>query len=148
MSLQSFLKPYDRQLHRVLRLFVKHTVPHLTDDLCFSAILAQAGIWILTALVWASVLENNFIFFSYHPLLNSAAVLLFVQGTLVLQPTAAQKDKVNGTYVHSILNTLGVAGKKTQAPRRQSIASFEMEQQDLTSSSLSQHSSRVWSSSN
>ncbi|KAK5051960.1 hypothetical protein LTR84_002764 [Exophiala bonariae] len=74
-----------------------------------TAVLAQAGIWILTALVWASVFQANFIFFSYHPLLNSAAVLLLVQGTLVLQPTAAQKDKINGTYVHSILNTLGVA---------------------------------------
>ncbi|KIV95151.1 hypothetical protein PV10_02833 [Exophiala mesophila] len=74
-----------------------------------TAILAQAGIWILTALVWASVLENDIIFFSYHPLLNSAAVLLLVQATLVLQPTAAQKDKIQGTYVHSVLNTLGVA---------------------------------------
>lgn len=72
--------------------------------------LAQAGIWILTALVWSSVLETDIIFFSYHPLLNSAAALLLVQGTLVLQPTAAQKDKIHGTYVHSILNTLGVAG--------------------------------------
>jgi len=72
--------------------------------------LAQAGIWILTALVWASVLEADIIFFSYHPLLNSAAVLLLVQATLVLQPTAAQKDKINGTYVHSVLNTLGVGG--------------------------------------
>lgn len=79
-------------------------LPHL-------AILAQAGIWILTALVWASVLENDVIFFSYHPLLNSAAVLLLIQATLVLQPTAAQKDKIQGTYVHSVLNTLGVAGE-------------------------------------
>jgi len=75
-----------------------------------TAILAQAGIWILTALVWAAIFEHDFIFFSYHPLLNSAATLLLVQGVLVLQPTAAQKDKVNGAYVHFILNTLGVAG--------------------------------------
>ncbi|KIW10591.1 hypothetical protein PV08_11555 [Exophiala spinifera] len=75
-----------------------------------TAILAQAGIWILAALVWAAIFENNFIFFSYHPLLNSAATLLFVQGTLVLQPTALQKDKIHGTYAHSVFNTLGVAG--------------------------------------
>jgi hypothetical protein len=75
-----------------------------------TAILAQAGIIILTALVWAAVFTNDVIFFSFHPLLNSTAVLLLVQGTLILQPTAAQKDKVHGAYVHSILNTLGVAG--------------------------------------
>lgn len=78
-----------------------------------TAILAQAGIVILTALVWAAVFEADFIFFSYHPLLNSAAVLLLVQGTLVLQPTAIAKDKVNGTYVHSILNGVAVAGTLT-----------------------------------
>ena len=34
-----------------------------------TAILAQAGIWILAALVWASVFmaEDGVIFFSYHP---------------------------------------------------------------------------------
>ncbi|KAI1630015.1 hypothetical protein EDD37DRAFT_77786 [Exophiala viscosa] len=75
-----------------------------------TAILAQAGAWILAALVWAAVFEHPFIFFSYHPLLNSAATLLLVQGALVLQPTASQKDKVHGAYVHSITNTLAVAG--------------------------------------
>ncbi|KIW46585.1 uncharacterized protein PV06_02250 [Exophiala oligosperma] len=75
-----------------------------------TAILAQAGIWILAALVWAAIFQNDFIFFSYHPLLNSAATLLFVQGTLVLQPTASQKDKMRGSYAHSVFNTLGVAG--------------------------------------
>ncbi|KIX03114.1 uncharacterized protein Z518_06664 [Rhinocladiella mackenziei CBS 650.93] len=74
-----------------------------------TAILAQAGIFILTALVWAAVFEADFIFFSYHPLLNSLAVLLLVQGTLVLQPTALPKDKINGAYVHSMFNSLAVA---------------------------------------
>jgi len=74
-----------------------------------TAILAQAGIFILTALVWASVFNNEVTFFSYHPLLNSFAVLLFVQGILVLQPTAAAKDKVTGAYVHSAINTSAVA---------------------------------------
>ena len=33
-----------------------------------TAILAQAGIWILVTLVWASVfIADQFIFFSYHP---------------------------------------------------------------------------------
>ncbi len=36
-------------------------------------------------------------------------MLLFVQGVLVLQPTATQKDKVTGAYVHATLNTAAVA---------------------------------------
>jgi hypothetical protein len=32
-----------------------------------TAMIAQAGIWILTALVWSAVFEANFSFFSYHP---------------------------------------------------------------------------------
>ena len=61
------------------------------------------------ALIWAAVFEHEFIFFSYHPLFNSLAVLLFVQGVLVLQPTATQKDKITGAYVHAALNTSAVA---------------------------------------
>ncbi len=53
--------------------------------------------------------QNDVIFFSYHPLLNSLAVLLLVQGLLVLQPTSAQKDKITGAYVHAALNTSAVA---------------------------------------
>lgn len=75
-----------------------------------TAILAQAGIIILTALVWAAVFQADFIFFSFHPILNSVALLLLVQGVLVLQPTAVQKDKINGTYAHAIFNGLAVAG--------------------------------------
>jgi hypothetical protein len=74
-----------------------------------AAVLAQAGIVILTALVWAAVFEHEVIFFSYHPLLNSLAVLLFVQAVLVLQPTSAPRDKVTGAYVHGTINTVAVA---------------------------------------
>ncbi|EXJ82932.1 hypothetical protein A1O3_06749 [Capronia epimyces CBS 606.96] len=74
-----------------------------------TAVLAQAGIVILTALVWAAVFQADIILFSYHPLLNSLAILLLVQSVLVLQPTATQKDKVNGTYAHAIFNGLAVA---------------------------------------
>lgn len=42
-------------------------------------------------------------------LLNSAAVVLLVQGILVLQPTAQQKDKIQGTFVHAVFNFLGTA---------------------------------------
>lgn len=32
-----------------------------------TAMIAQAGIWILAALVWSAVFEASFSFFSYHP---------------------------------------------------------------------------------
>ena len=85
------------------------STPLLIKPTLCAAILAQAGIFILTALIWAAILSNDVIFFSYHPLLNSLAVLLFTQGILVLQPTSTPKDKITGTYVHSVLNTLAVA---------------------------------------
>jgi len=75
-----------------------------------TAIVAQAGIWILAALVWAAVFEApQLIFFSAHPLLNSAGILLLTQAILVLQPTSSQKHKIHGTYVHFGLNLVGVA---------------------------------------
>jgi len=74
-----------------------------------TAILAQGGIWILAALVWASVfMAPKFIFFSYHPLVNSAGILLITQAILVLQPTHTPKQKVTGTHVHFALNLVGV----------------------------------------
>lgn len=74
-----------------------------------TAIIAQAGIWILTALVWASVfMADQVIFFSYHPLVNSAGILLLTQAILVLQPTHTQKQKVNGTHTHFALNLVAV----------------------------------------
>lgn len=90
-----------------------------------TAIIAQAGIWILAALVrcshlldsiitdksqvWAAVFEHEVIFFDVHPLSNSAGLFFLAQGTLILQPTASQKQKIQGTYVHSALNLVGVA---------------------------------------
>lgn len=41
-------------------------------------------------------------------LLNSAGVVLVIQAILLLQPTASQKQKIQGTYIHSVLNVLGV----------------------------------------
>merc|ERR1739841_168212 len=52
-----------------------------------TGVVAQAGAWILAAIVWGSVFSHDLILFSVHPLLNSAAVLFFVQGILILQPT-------------------------------------------------------------
>lgn len=41
-------------------------------------------------------------------LLQSAGVLLLVQAILIVQPTATQKQKRDGTWAHSALNFLGV----------------------------------------
>ncbi|KAI9842408.1 MAG: hypothetical protein M1837_007153 [Sclerophora amabilis] len=73
-----------------------------------TAIVAQAGIWILAAVVWASVFNAPLMLFSAHPLLNSAGLLLVTQAILVLQPTHTQKQKKQGTNVHATLNGLGV----------------------------------------
>lgn len=72
-----------------------------------TAMLAQAGIWILAALVWSSVFMNKIILFSFHPLANSAGILLITQAILVLQPTATPKQKTDGAHIHFALNLTG-----------------------------------------
>lgn len=42
-------------------------------------------------------------------MLNSAGLLFVTQAILILQPTATQKQKINGTYTHSALNNIGNA---------------------------------------
>lgn len=42
-------------------------------------------------------------------MLNSAGILLSIQAILILQPTATQKQKIQGTYIHSVLNGLSIA---------------------------------------
>ncbi|KAI9808973.1 MAG: hypothetical protein M1827_007095 [Pycnora praestabilis] len=74
-----------------------------------TAIIAQAGIWILAAIIWASVFIHPVMLFSAHPLLNSAGILLTTQAILILQPTHTQKQKKQGANVHAILNGTGVA---------------------------------------
>ncbi|MCJ1252762.1 hypothetical protein MMC24_000568 [Lignoscripta atroalba] len=73
-----------------------------------TAVIAQAGIWILAATVWASVLIHPLMLFSAHPLLNSAGILLTTQAILVLQPTHTPTQKRQGTYIHSALNLASV----------------------------------------
>ncbi|OJD37061.1 cytochrome b561 [Diplodia corticola] len=73
-----------------------------------TGVIAQAGIWILTAIVWAGILSHDVILFSAHPLLNSAGLLLITQAALILQPTHTPDQKRRGTYVHAVLNHVGV----------------------------------------
>lgn len=69
-----------------------------------TAVVAQAGIWILAATVWAAIFESDLILFSAHPLLNSAGVLLATQAILILQPTHTATQKRHGTAAHALLN--------------------------------------------
>ncbi|KAF2670766.1 cytochrome b561 [Microthyrium microscopicum] len=71
-----------------------------------TGIIAQAGIWILVALIWSGILSHPLLFFSPHPLLNSAAFLLVTQAALILQPTHTASQKRLGTYIHAILINL------------------------------------------
>lgn len=74
-----------------------------------TGVVAQAGIWILIGIVWGAIFSHKLIFFSAHPLLNSAGLLLVTQAALVLQPTHTPDQKRQGTYVHLALNDLGIA---------------------------------------
>jgi hypothetical protein len=71
--------------------------------------IAQAGIWVLAAIVWGAIFSHKLIFFSAHPLLNSAGLLLLTQGALVLQPTHTPEQKRIGTLYHLGFNSVGTS---------------------------------------
>ncbi|KAJ5436454.1 Cytochrome b561 eukaryote [Penicillium cf. griseofulvum] len=73
-----------------------------------TASVAQAGIWILAALVWQGILAQPLSFFTPHPLLGISALLLQVQAALILQPTATPQQKRTGTRIHYSLQLLSV----------------------------------------
>lgn len=81
--------------------------PLYTNLILGTAVLAQAGIILLTAAVWASIFLHDVILFSYHPLLNSAGILFLTQAILILQPTHTPSQKRNGTVAHALLNGAG-----------------------------------------
>ncbi|KAF2402423.1 hypothetical protein EJ06DRAFT_338473 [Trichodelitschia bisporula] len=73
-----------------------------------TGVVAQFGVWILVAIVWAAVFSHDLILFSAHPLLNSAGLLFLAQGALVLQPTHTAKQKRAGTLWHAAIMDLGI----------------------------------------
>jgi hypothetical protein len=73
-----------------------------------TAVIAQGGIILLVASVWASIFLHDLILFSAHPLLNSAGVLFLTQGILILQPTHTPTQKRRGTIAHFTLNNLAL----------------------------------------
>jgi len=72
-----------------------------------TAVIAQGGIILLVASVWASIFLHPLIVFSAHPLLNSAGILAITQSILVLQPTHTAAQKRQGTLVHFTTINLG-----------------------------------------
>jgi len=96
-----------------------------------TGIVAQAGIWILIALVWSGIFSHPLIrFFSPHPvrtskllpkqhlkyikltyqnqLLNSTALLLLTQAILILQPTHTAEQKSLGVTFHGAFNNVAI----------------------------------------
>lgn len=90
-----------------------------------TGVMVQAGVWVIAAIVWGAVFSNDLILFSAHPvslltrpntayptnilqLLNSAALLFLIQALLILQPTHTAKQKKQGTFVHSALNSVAL----------------------------------------
>jgi len=73
-----------------------------------TAVVAQGGILLMTALVWANVFLSPLMLFSAHPLLNSGALLVLTQSILILQPTHTAEQKRKGIIVHFTLNNLAL----------------------------------------
>ncbi|KAI9856739.1 MAG: hypothetical protein M1813_008776 [Trichoglossum hirsutum] len=74
-----------------------------------TAVLAQAGIWVLVAVIWTGIFTHDLITFSAHPLLNAAGILLLTQSILILQPTHTPEQKRQGTAIHFTINFFGVS---------------------------------------
>jgi hypothetical protein len=74
-----------------------------------TAPIAQAGIFILAAIIWGAIFSHDLIFFSAHPLLNSAGLLLATQAALILQPTHTPDQKRTGTLLHALFHLFGLA---------------------------------------
>ncbi|KAH7118934.1 eukaryotic cytochrome b561-domain-containing protein [Dendryphion nanum] len=74
-----------------------------------TAPLAQAGIWILAAIVWGAIFTHPLIFFSPHPLLNSAGLIFVTQAALILQPTHTPGQKRAGTTAHLLFHLVGIS---------------------------------------
>jgi len=79
-----------------------------SNSILGTAIIAQAGIILLFATVWAGIFLHDLIFFSAHPLLNSSAVLAIAESILILQPTHSTTQKRQGTLVHFVTIDLGL----------------------------------------
>lgn len=69
--------------------------------------VAEAGILIWFIGIWKVVLTHPAGLFTFHPLLQSFAILAFYQGILVLQPTKTPAQKRAGLSVHEVFQIAG-----------------------------------------
>lgn len=70
----------------------------------------------MCSLAGANDLSLRIGLFSYHPPLQSLAILLFVQGVLTLQPTVTKSDKARGLAIHQIFQIAGLGiGKSSRS---------------------------------
>ncbi|KAI9746157.1 MAG: hypothetical protein M1818_000838 [Claussenomyces sp. TS43310] len=88
----------------IIELGILKSNPSLTDP--GTAVIAQGGLILLTAIVWASIFLHPLSLFSAHPLLNSSGIFIFAESILLLQPTHTPEQKRRGTIAHAVLNTL------------------------------------------
>ncbi|GAA6007951.1 hypothetical protein JCM11491_006553 [Sporobolomyces phaffii] len=59
---------------------------HDNSFLGFSAVLAQVGLLLSHVVLWNVIRENPAGLFTYHPVFQSLAVLIFIEGIILLQP--------------------------------------------------------------
>lgn len=110
--LKSKEKRYGRTCGWVSHSFVEPFPtggPELTPHAPGTAPIAQAGIFILAAIIWGAIFSHDLIFFSAHPLLNSAGLLFATQAALILQPTHTPSQKRTGTLLHALFHLFGLA---------------------------------------
>ncbi|SPO03910.1 related to CYTOCHROME B561 [Cephalotrichum gorgonifer] len=69
-----------------------------------TAFIAQIGVVIAFVLVWTTVLTNDIILFSGHPLAQSIGVVAIIQSILILQPTHTAAQKRVGQRLHAGLH--------------------------------------------
>ncbi|EGG11212.1 uncharacterized protein MELLADRAFT_70886 [Melampsora larici-populina 98AG31] len=69
--------------------------------------VAEAGLLIWFIGIWKVVLTQPAKLFTFHPLLQSFAILSFYQGILVLQPTKTPAQKRAGLSVHEVFQITG-----------------------------------------
>ncbi|GAA95656.1 uncharacterized protein L969DRAFT_81397 [Mixia osmundae IAM 14324] len=72
------------------------------------ALAAQVGVILFAITTWVMLIEHPAGLFSYHPALQSLAIVFFGYGILVLQPTKSPQAKRKGQNVHQIFQGLAL----------------------------------------
>ncbi|GAA5870571.1 hypothetical protein JCM16303_001522 [Sporobolomyces ruberrimus] len=74
---------------------------HDNSFLGFSAVLAQVGLLLSHVVLWKIIREHPAGLFTYHPVLQSLAVLIFIEGIILLQPKPSNSTvKRTGQKLH------------------------------------------------